>query len=56
MKQRIRWAFREGNTVEQIDGKLSCDCVEYALFGYCDHVRHTEERYIGERVIEVHLL
>ena len=52
-----KWKFKDNTVTEEKDGSLSCDCTEFALFGYCDHIRYIEEKYISkERVIEVPLL
>lgn len=52
-----KWKFKDNTVTEAKDGRLSCDCTEFALFNYCDHIRYTEEKYVmKEKVIEISLL
>ena len=55
MHMKKIWEFKEKDNVNivraQRDGKLSCGCVDFALFGYCDHIRYVELNYMKEDVI-----
>ena len=57
MYKKQIWVFKQKdnfNTVRmQKDGRLSCDCVDFVLFGYCKHIRHVEFKYMKEEVIKV---